>query len=158
MNDPLRSHLVRALEWEDAHVSFDSAVDGIPADKRGASAPGFEHTPWQIVEHLRLAQLDLLDFARNARYEHTLKWPDDYWPTNGAPPSAAAWDQSIASFKRDREELKALVSDPGFDLFVPVPTGNDAQTGLRSVLLTIDHNAYHVGQLLDLRRALGIWP
>jgi hypothetical protein len=158
MADPLRSHLIRLLDWEEAHVGFDKAVAGIPPDLRGARAPGFDHSAWQLVEHLRLAQFDLLDFARNSSYEHTLKWPDDYWPSNPAPPDAAAWDTSIATFHRDQAAMKALVADESVDLFARVPTGKPNQTVLRAILLTADHNAYHVGQLVAVRRALGIWP
>ena len=150
-----RDHLVRVLDWEDAHVGFDKAVDGIAPDKRGARAPGFEHTAWQLVEHLRLAQEDLLDFCVNPAYVHRMKWPDDYWP-GPVPPDDAAWQASIASFTHTREKLKALVRGVE-DLTSSVPTGNSDQTYLRAVLLVADHAAYHVGQLVALRRALDIW-
>jgi uncharacterized damage-inducible protein DinB len=150
-----RDHLAKVLDWEDAHVGFDKAVDGIPADKRGARPAGFEHSPWQLVEHIRLAQEDILDFCVNANYEETLKWPDDYWP-DPAPPSDAAWRESIASFTRSREKLKALARDVE-DLTAKVPTGKSHQTYLRAILLAADHAAYHVGQIVALRRALGSW-
>jgi uncharacterized damage-inducible protein DinB len=152
----LRDHLVRVLDWEDAHVGFDTAVDGIPPDKRGARATGFEHSAWQLLEHMRLAQEDILDFCVNAAYEHTMAWPDDYWPVDPAPPTDKAWADSIASFKRSREKLQGLahsVADPT----AKVPTGKGNQTYLRAILLAADHTAYHVGQLVILRRALGIW-
>jgi uncharacterized damage-inducible protein DinB len=155
--DPLRAQLLRVLDWEEAHVGFDKAVDRIPADRRGANAPGFEHSPWQLLEHMRLAQKDLLDFCVNPQYVHALKWPDDYWPENPAPPRAAAWAASIADFKADREKLKQLVRKTRVDLFATVPTGKGQQTYLRAILLVIDHNAYHLGQLVAVRRALGIW-
>jgi uncharacterized damage-inducible protein DinB len=154
-DDAFRNHLVRLLDWEEAHAGFDNAVDGIPVDKRGARAAGFEHSPWQLLEHMRLAQEDLLDFCVNAKYEHNLKWPDDYWPEQ-APPSDAAWKASIASFTRSRDRVKSLVRDVD-DLGATVPTGTGEQTYLRAVLLVADHAAYHVGQLVALRRALGIW-
>jgi uncharacterized damage-inducible protein DinB len=154
--DALRDHLVRALDWEDAHVGFDKAVDGIPPDKRGARAAGFEHSAWQLVEHIRIAQEDILDFCVNAKYEHTMKWPDDYWPKAPAPPDARAWTGSLASYARSRDELKRLAREVD-DLTATVPTGKDGQTYLRAILLVADHNAYHVGQLIALRRALGIW-
>lgn len=157
-SDPLRAHLVRALDWEEAHVGFDKALDGIPEDKRGSRTDGFEHSTWQLLEHMRLAQKDLLDFARNSHYVHALKWPDDYWPRNPAPPDAKAWNQSIAEFKSDRERLKQLALDTEIDLFALVPTGKGHQTYLRTILVVVDHNAYHVGQLVAVRRALGIWP
>jgi hypothetical protein len=156
--DPLRAHLLRALEWEEAHAGFDKAVEGIPADRRGAQAAGFEHTPWQLLEHLRIAQKDLVDFAVNANYVHELHWPDDYWPRTPAPPSANAWDESVQDFKTDREKLKDLIQNPAIDLFATVPTGQGPQTYVRAILLVIDHNAYHVGQLVAVRRALGAWP
>ena len=106
MNNPLRDQLVRLLDWEEAHVGFDKAVEGIPPDLRGSRAAGFEHSPWQLLEHLRLAQKDLLDFCVNAGYVHALTWPDDYWPKDPAPPDAAAWTRSIEDFKADRDTLK----------------------------------------------------
>ena len=151
----IRDHLVRLLDWEEAHVGFDKAIDGIPADKRGARPPGFEHSPWQMLEHMRLAQDDILDFCVNPTYVHSLKWPDDYWPAP-APPSDAAWKQSIAAFEQSREKMKALARDVA-DLTARVPTGNDRQTYLRAILLIADHTAYHVGQLVVVRRALGMW-
>ncbi|HEX5108236.1 MAG TPA: DinB family protein [Vicinamibacterales bacterium] len=153
--DALRDQLVRVLDWEEAHVGFDKAIDGIPADKRGARAAGFEHSPWQLLEHLRLAQEDILDFCLNPKYTHNLKWPDDYWPA-AAPPNEAAWKESIASFVRSREKMKALARDVA-DLTARVPTGKGNQTYLRAILLVADHAAYHVGQLVAVRRALGIW-
>jgi uncharacterized damage-inducible protein DinB len=153
----VRDHIERVLDWEDAHVGFDKAVDGIPADKRGARAAGFEHSPWQLVEHIRMAQEDILDFCVNAAYEHTLQWPDDYWPKDPAPPAEKAWTESIASYVHSREQMKRLARDVE-DLTATVPTGKGNQTYLRAILLAADHTAYHVGQLVDARRALGIWP
>jgi len=152
----IRDHLVRVLDWEEAHVGFDKAVDGIPPDKRGALAPGFEYSAWQLLEHLRIAQEDILDFCVNANYEHVMKWPDDYWPKNPAPPDAKAWTNSIAAYTRSREALKQLARDVE-DLTATVPTGKDQQTYLRAILLVADHAAYHVGQLVAVRRALGVW-
>ena len=152
----LRDQLARVLDWEDAHVGFDKAVEGIPPDKRGARAAGFEHSVWQLVEHIRLAQDDILDFCVNSAYKHTLKWPDDYWPKDPAPPSEKAWTESIAAFVRSREELKRLARDIE-DLTAKVPTGKGHQTYLRGILLAADHVAYHVGQIVAVRRALGVW-
>jgi hypothetical protein len=157
VSDPLRTHLARLLDWEEAHVGFDKAIAGIPPGMRGSRAAGFEHSPWQTLEHMRLAQKDLLDFCVNARYVHALAWPDDYWPPSPAPGDDAAWSASVAGFKADREQLKVLVADPGVDLFALVPTGEGQQTYLRAILLVADHNAYHLGQLVAVRRALGIW-
>jgi uncharacterized damage-inducible protein DinB len=154
--DALRAQLVRILDWEEAHVGFDKAMEGIPEDKRGSRAEGFEHSLWQLLEHVRLGQQDILDFCVNAHYVHSMKWPDDYWP-NPAPPNTSAWSESIAKFKADREKLKNLVRDSGVDLFAHVPTGKGPQTYLRAILLVADHNAYHLGQMVAVRRALGIW-
>jgi uncharacterized damage-inducible protein DinB len=152
----LRDQLARVLDWEEAHVSFNKAVEGIPLDKRGARAPGFEHSPWQLLEHIRIAQEDILDFCVNRAYEHTMKWPDDYWPRDPAPPSHEAWTDSLASYARSREALKRLARDAD-DLTATVPTGEGHQTYLRAILLAADHAAYHVGQIVAVRRALGIW-
>ena len=156
--DPVREHLARALEWGEAHAGFDKAVDGLAADRRGTTPAGFEHSPWQLLEHLRLAQKDLLDFARNPKYVHALEWPGDYWPKQPAPPKADSWDESVSDFRADRDALKALVRNSSVDLSTLVPTGEGQQTYLRAVLLVIDHNAYHVGQLVAVRRALDAWP
>jgi uncharacterized damage-inducible protein DinB len=152
-----RDHLVRVLDWDEAHVTFDRAVEGIPADRRGSRAQGFEHSPWQLLEHIRIAQEDILDFCVNAAYAHAMRWPDDYWPRDPAPPTPQAWTDSLASYARGREALKRLAHDIA-DLSLPVPTGTGTQTYLRAILLTADHTAYHVGQIVALRRALGLWP
>lgn len=152
----VRDHLVRALAWEEAHVGVEKALDGLAPALRGARAPGFEHTVWQLLEHLRIAQEDLLDFIVNPKYVHARTWPDDYWPA-AAPDGEAAWERSVAAFKADRARLQALVRDPGTDLLSKVPTGEGAQTVLRAILLVIDHNAYHLGQIVAARRALGAW-
>lgn len=153
--DALREQLLRALDWEEAHVPLDKAIDGLAPELRGARATGFEHSPWQLLEHIRIAQEDILAFCVNASYEHTMKWPDDYWPAP-EPPSADAWQESIASFTRSRDKMKALARDVD-DLTAQVPTGKGNQTYLRAILLVADHTAYHVGQIVALRRALGIW-
>jgi len=152
----IRDHLARALAWEEARATFDKAVQGIPPAQRGARAEGFEHSAWQLIEHIRLAQDDILEFSVNPKYVHDKKWPDDYWPVKPEPPSAAAWDESLAAYARGREALQQLARETP-DLTAPVPTGKSSQTYLRSILLVIDHTAYHVGQLVSLRRALGIW-
>ena len=138
-------------------MGFNKAVEGIAPDKRGARPPGFEHSVWQLVEHLRIAQEDILEFCVNPKYEHNLNWPDDYWPKNPAPEDDKTWIQSIASFERTRDELKQIARDVT-DLTAPVPTGNGTQTYLRAILLAADHVAYHVGQIVLVRRGLGIWP
>jgi uncharacterized damage-inducible protein DinB len=151
----LRAQLAKLLDWEDAHVSFDAAVEGVPPKLRGATPAGLPYSPWQLIEHLRLTQHDILDFCRNPDYRE-LHWPDDYWPPSAAPPKPADWDESIAQFRRDRAALQALASDSKIDLFARIPHGS-GQTYLRELLLVADHNAYHVGQLVTVRRALGAW-
>jgi uncharacterized damage-inducible protein DinB len=153
-DDTLREHLRRLLDWEDAHVGFDKAVAGIPPRLRGKAPKGAAHSPWQLLEHLRICQYDILDFCRNPAYvERSM---DEYWPASAAPPSGRAWSNSVAAFRRDREELKALAADAEVDLFGRIPHGA-GQTWLRELLLVADHNAYHLGQLIALRRRLGIW-
>jgi uncharacterized damage-inducible protein DinB len=151
----LRAQLAKLLDWEDAHLSFDAAVEGVPPKLRGATPAGLPYSPWQLIEHLRLTQHDILDFCRNPDYRE-LHWPDDYWPPSAAPPKPADWDESIAQFRRDRAALQALASDSKIDLFARIPHGS-GQTYLRELLLVADHNAYHVGQLVTVRRALGAW-
>ena len=152
----VRDQLARVLDWEEAHVTFETAVEASPPATRGARATGFEHSPWQLVEHIRLAQEDILEFCVNGSYEHTMTWPDDYWPKDPAPPNQQAWTDSLASYARSREALKQLVHDVE-DLTAKVPTGKGHQTYLRAILLAADHAAYHVGQIVAVRRALGIW-
>ncbi len=154
---PFRAHLLRVLDWEEAHVGFDKAVAGIPANQRGARPRGFDHSAWELLEHMRIAQEDLLDFCVNASYVHNLKWPDDYWPGTPAPPSVKAWTASVASYVRTREALKKLTRAVK-DLNAKVPTGTKpTHTYARGILVVADHNAYHVGQLVAVRRALGVW-
>jgi hypothetical protein len=152
----MRAHLTRLLDWHDAHVTFDSAVADIPEDLRGTTPAGAPYSPWQLVEHLRLAQHDILDFCVSPAYTE-MTWPDDYWPALPAPPTDVAWDASIAAYRRDRDAVKRLVQDPGIDLSARIPHGT-GQTFLRQVLLIADHAAYHVGQLVLVRRLLGAWP
>lgn len=151
----LRAQLRKILDWEDAHVGFDTAVEGIPEALRGIATEGLPYSPWQLVEHLRLAQRDILEFCRNPAYVEG-RFPDDYWPPSAVPPTPAAWDESVAGFRRDREALKQLAADVTIDLFERIPHGT-GQTYLRELLLVADHNAYHVAQLIAVRRCLGIW-
>jgi uncharacterized damage-inducible protein DinB len=154
-SDPLREQLVRFLDWQEAHVGFEKAIDGIPPEKRGATPPGLPHSPWQILEHLRIAQEDIHDFCVNPHYKE-MAWPADYWPKS-APPNAAAWDESVKAYWRDNEKMKELVrAQP--DLFARIPHGTKPQqTYIRAVLLIVDHASYHVGQLVLVRRLLGVW-
>ena len=151
----LREHVVNLLTGGHAHATFEQAVKGLPAELRGKVAKGAEHSPWQLLEHLRLAQWDILDFSVNAKYE-ALKWPNDYWPKEKAPADEKAWDKSVRAFKKDLKAMVALVEDEKTDLFAKIPHG-DGQTILREALLLADHNAYHVGQLVLVRKMLGAW-
>ena len=151
----LRAQLVKLLDFKEAHVDFDRAVKGIPPRLRGQLPQGTEHSLWQLVEHLRIAQADILEFCRTANYQEK-QWPDDYWPKTLGPRDAAAWAKAIASYRRDRKALQRLVANPKVDLLATIPHG-DGQTYLREILLVADHNGYHIGQIVALRRRLGIW-
>jgi len=153
--DALRTHLKRLLSWGDAHADLDAAVADLPPNVRGATPPGLPYSPWQLLEHIRLTQADILAFCERPDY-HEPHWPDDYWPRAAAPPDAKAWDASIAAFHRDRAALERMIADPACDLFAKVPAGT-GQTFLREFLLVADHTAYHVGQLVAVRRLLGQW-
>lgn len=152
----LRDHLLRLLDWHDAHVDFDTAVTGVPLELQGTRPHGWSYAPWELLEHMRITQHDILDFCRNPDYAE-IAWPADYWPKTAAPPHAAAWEESVAGFRRDRDALKRRVADSTIDLFARIPHGT-GQTYLREALLVADHNAYHLGQLVAVRRQLGIWP
>jgi hypothetical protein len=151
----LRKQIAAVLAWKDAHVDFDAAVEGIPVDARGTRPTGLPYSAWQLLEHLRLAQHDILDFCINPDYEE-MKWPDDYWPASPEPPDEQSWDESIRRYRADRSALERLAMDTSVDLFAKIPHGS-GQTCLRELLLVADHGAYHVGQLILVRRLLGIW-
>lgn len=156
MNDNekvLREHLVtELLQSGHAHIDFDAAVKDFPTALRGVRPKGFPHSPWEILEHLRLAQWDILEFSRDAKHVSP-DWPSGYWPETPAPPSAKAWDESVAQFRADLDTLAKLAGDPSVDLYAKIPHGT-GQTWLRQILMTADHNAYHLGQLMLLRRGL----
>ena len=151
----LREHLVKLLSGSEAHADFETAIKELPAELRGKTPKGAEHSPWELLEHLRIAQWDILEFSRNAKHESP-KWPEGYWPKEKAPADEKAWDNSVRDFKRDLKEMVELVQDEKTDLFAKLPHG-EGQTILREALLTADHNAYHVGQLVLVRRLLGAW-
>jgi uncharacterized damage-inducible protein DinB len=151
----LREHLRKLLDWEDAHVSFDTAVDGIPEAAPGSTPKGLAHSPWQLVEHLRRTQRDILDFCLDAAYVDPPM--SEYWPPSAAPDRRGAWNASVRAFQEDRARLKQLAADTSVNLFDRIPHGT-GQTYLRELLLVADHNAYHVAQLVLVRRALGVWP
>ena len=151
----VRELLRRLLSWEDAHAGFEAAVDGVPAELRGTQPEGLPYSAWQLVDHLRITQHDILDFCVNPAYQG-IKWPDQYWPKAPEPPSPDAWDASIARFLQDRTALQELAADTSIDLGSRIPHGS-GQTYLRELVLVADHTSYHVGQLILVRRLLGIW-
>lgn len=153
--DALRQHLLDLLRGGHAHATFDAAVSDFPSQLRGQKPRGAPYTAWQLLEHLRLAQWDILEFSRDAKHVSP-KWPDGYWPKTEAPPSPAAWNNSIRKFRADLKAMAKLVANPKSDLFARLPHG-EGQTLLREALLVADHNAYHIGQLVLLRRLLGTW-
>ena len=155
MSDPLRDQVVSLLRGGNAHVTFDDAVKDLPAKFRGIKPKGAAHTAWELVEHMRIAQSDILEFSRNKNHESP-KWPEGYWPKTQKPPSDAAWRKSIASIRKDREAMIDLVSDPKTDLYEEIPHGA-GQNLLREALLIADHNAYHLGELVLLQRLIGTW-
>jgi uncharacterized damage-inducible protein DinB len=152
----LGEQLAKALDWHDAHTDFDAAIANIPPEKRGTAPKGIPWSPWQLLEHIRRAQHGILEFSVSNDY-HETKWPDDYWPESADPPSAKAWDESVRQVQQDRVQLQAMARDRTIELGDPVPNG-DGQTYLRELVLAVDHTAYHVGQLIAVRRLLGIWP
>lgn len=152
----LRQHVVKLLDWHDAHVDFDAVLAHWPAELRAAKPTGAPHSAWQLLEHLRIAQWDMLDFCRNPKYKE-LDFPAGYWPAGDTPPTDDVWKKSLRAFRTDLAALQKLVADPATDLLAPIPHGQ-GQTILREALLVADHNAYHLGQLLLLRRLLGAWP
>jgi uncharacterized damage-inducible protein DinB len=151
----LREHLLYLLRGGGAHLSFDDAIAGLPRKLRGATVKGVPHTPWRLLEHLRIAQWDILEFSRNPQHVSP-EFPDGYWPEGDVPPDDRAWERSATAFRADLKAMQDLVADPATDLFAPIPHG-EGQTILREALLVADHNAYHLGQLVMLRRALGAW-
>ena len=156
MNDTvLREHVLYLLDGGGAHLDFEKAVAGIPAEFRGAKPTNIPHSPWRLVEHMRICQWDILEFSRNPDHVSP-DFPDGYWPVSDVPPDDLAWDRCLSDFRDDLKAMRQLVRDESNDLFAKIPHG-DGQTLLREALLVADHNAYHVGQLVIVRRALGLW-
>ncbi|HTW57974.1 MAG TPA: DinB family protein [Terriglobales bacterium] len=151
----LRQHLVDLLTGGNAHATFDNIIKDLPPKLRGTKPENFPHTAWMLLEHLRIAQFDILEFSLKPKHKSPA-WPEGYWPKTEAPPSGEAWSKSVEEFHRDLKAMQDLVSNPETDLFAKIPWG-DGQTILREALLLADHNAYHLGQLLDVRRLLGAW-
>ncbi len=151
----LRDHLLWLLRGGNAHVEFDRALAGLPAKLRGVKPAGLPYSPWQLLEHMRISQWDILEFSRNPKHVSP-KWPEGYWPKIPAPPDASAWTRSLAAFRADSRAMQRLVADPSTDLYARIPHG-EGQTVFREALLVADHNAYHLGQLIVVRRLLGAW-
>jgi hypothetical protein len=151
----LRRHLLELLRGGSAHLDFDTAVAELPARLRGVRPEGAAHSPWEVLEHLRIAQWDILEFSRDPAHVSP-EWPAGYWPAAPEPPDPEAWDRTVEAFRRDLAAMQALVEDPASDLFTPFPHGK-GQTLLREALLVADHNAYHLGELVVVRRLLGAW-
>jgi hypothetical protein len=154
-DEALRQHLVKLLKGGDAHADFERVIKGIPGEMRAKGPRGAEHTAWELLEHIRIAQWDILEFSRNPEHKSP-EFPGGYWPETDAPPSFKSWDKSVNAFREDLQAMCDLVSNEGTDLFAPIPHG-DGQTILREALVLADHNAYHLGELVLLRRMLGIW-
>jgi hypothetical protein len=151
----LREHLVYLLKGGGAHLDFDAAIKDLPANLRGKRPRGAAHSAWELLEHMRIAQWDILEFSRNAKHISP-EFPSGYWPNSSAPPNPKAWSQSVEAFRADLQAMTELVANEGTDLFAPIPHGEE-QTVLREALLVADHNAYHLGQFVSLRRLLGAW-
>jgi hypothetical protein len=154
-DNALRKHLLDLLSGGGAHAKFDDVIHDFPQRLRGTKPDGLPHSPWMLLEHLRIAQWDILEFSRNSKHVSP-KWPEGYWPKKDAPPDEHAWGESVEQFHIDLQAMQDLVADPKTDLYKRIPWG-DGQTILREALLIADHNAYHIAQLVDLRRLLGAW-
>ena len=148
----LREHVLFVLRGGGAHLKFEEAIGGFPAELFNARAEGVPYTPWQLLEHMRVAQWDILGFSRSAAHVSP-KWPEGYWPEEGVAAGEEDWRRSVESFRADLRAVEALVADPANDLYAAIPHGT-GQTLLREALLVADHNAYHLGALVTLRRAL----
>ncbi len=154
--DPLRRQLVAAIDGHDAHLPFDVAVRDFPADGMNRPAPGLPYTPWHLLEHIRMAQWDILDYIRNRAYLAPA-WPDEYWPPRDASATAEQWAATVEAFQDDRRALAALVADPATDLLAPIPD-TPGHSVLREIRIVAAHNAYHIGEFAVLRQVMGTWP
>jgi len=152
----LREHVIYLLDGGGAHLGFDKAIRGLPAELYGAKPDNLPQTPWRLLEHMRLAQWDILEYSRDPEHVSP-EFPDGYWPREDAPPTGEAWEQSAAQFRSDLQEMQDLVMDPEIDLLAQIPHGKPGHTVLREALLIADHNAYHLGELVMVRKALGAW-
>jgi uncharacterized damage-inducible protein DinB len=152
-----RAIVASSLDWEQAHAKLESTLRDLAATLRGERPAGYPHSVWELLEHIRITQHDLLDFCQNPDYEEKLAWPHDYWPPTPAPPTAEAWDQSIEQCRRDREALARFTTESKLDLTAKIPHGT-GQTYLRTILVAVDHASYHIGQIVSVRRLLDAWP
>ena len=152
-----RAIVASSLNWEQAHATLENAIKGLPPELRGKRPNGFPHSVWELLEHIRITQHDLLDFVQNPDYEEKLKWPDDYWPPNVAPATEKAWNESVSGWKKDRMALERFTTESKLDLTTKIPKGT-GQTYLRTVIVAVAHASYHVGQIITVRQLLGAWP
>jgi hypothetical protein len=146
-----------SLDWEQAHARITAAVKGLPAELRGRRPEGLQYSAWELLEHIRIAQHDLLEFCSNPQYSHDIEWPGDYWPPSPTPPTDEAWDRSVQQVQRDCAELAGFAREHATTLTEAIPWGT-GQTYLRTILVALDHNAYHLGQLVAVRKLVGAWP
>jgi uncharacterized damage-inducible protein DinB len=152
-----RTIVASSLDWEQAHAKLESAVKNLALPLRGQRPAGYPHSVWELLEHIRITQRDLLDFCVDPNYKEKLEWPRDYWPPTPAPPTPDAWEKCIADYRRDREALARFTTETKIDLTTRIPHGT-GQTYLRTILVAVDHASYHVGQIVSVRRLLGAWP
>jgi uncharacterized damage-inducible protein DinB len=152
-----RAIVASSLDWEQAHSSLENVLKGLPSELRGKRPNGFAHSVWELLEHIRITQHDLLDFVQDPDYEEKLVWPKDYWPSAAAPSGDKAWNESIAAWRKDRMALERFTTDTKQDLTAKIPRGT-GQTYLRTVLVAVDHASYHLAQIVTVRQLLGAWP
>jgi hypothetical protein len=152
----LRRHLVELLEGGHAHATLEHVIADFPEAERDHKPANLPHSAWMLLEHMRIAQSDILEFSRTRKHTSP-PWPEGYWPAGNDPPSPAQWNRSLEQFRADLKAMVDLVKHPKTDLFAKIPWG-DGQTILREALLVADHNAYHTAQIVDVRRLLGLWP
>jgi hypothetical protein len=155
MKDPVREQVIKLLQGGQAHITLDAVVKDFPEKLRGVKPEGASHTAWQLLEHMRIAQWDILEFSRSAKHVSP-EWPAGYWPKTEKPPNDAAWKKSVLDIKKDGVAMQKLLEDPKTDLYTKIPHGT-GQNILREALLVADHNAYHLGQLFIIRQLLGAW-
>jgi uncharacterized damage-inducible protein DinB len=156
-NEEWRTIVASSLDWEQAHASLEHALRGLTNEQRGKRPTGLPHSAWELLEHIRITQHDLLEFVQNPNYEEKLEWPKDYWPPNQAPASEKAWNESISTWRKDRMALERFTVESNVDLTSKIPRGS-GQTYLRTILVAVDHASYHVAQIVGVRQMIGAWP